>query len=816
MIFNVLDNRMEFLTMVDTQAQSNVMFEPTIEYGLNNNVLLYTLDATIYKTSEDADYFVPPNVILFNDSFGKPVICSIRSTNNEDKFKREIHCEDLGMDLLNNTAFTFSANKFQTIKYYLDRELYNTGWTIGMNEIPDRREKLELSDSETVLGRVQTLAQNFDCEVTFSVEMKNNQVKNKFINIYHRLGTKKTDVTLRDGENMITIDKSLDATGIKTAIIVPGIAGMTYDDGQFYSLRGEETILDRVTVSRWGTARSKKDLNTGWYYDNFEGGDDLGVAERFYAGLEQLKKSNQPQVQYSVEALYQDDDFHVGDYILLVDEEFNPPLRVKARVTNKKMSPDTIANNELTLDNFTELKSRISSRYTSFQERLEGVKEENITTSIKTTSKGNQRILSCHVYRNGVEITDTLKDSQFIWTKRDKDGVLDLDFGKPTGRTVKDSLDQIVRESFYECTVIYYKNRYVSKRYFIDGLIDLASRVELARDENSVVIPFITDTHHGTQSVIRDNVEYIRKSADHLKNVSDFTAITAVDCVVLGGDQVDGTTIKEVTLQDLQTVVGICNTFSAPFLQVRGNHDDNSSADRLYGKFLSNMVMPEELYDYMTRPSIDFGIVENPDDRNMYYYYDLPDKKMRLIILNNFDFPYTRTENGKTKWQAHGYGAYRQTQIDWFIKVLKSTPEDWQVTLFEHNGFGQGSGDKPSYFCVNWELMTGIVEAYVKGKSFKKTTTDKDFPASVDVNFKTPGTITMMANGHHHKDYFRKIYGINCITTTCSRPNETYGDPSRPLGELREDAWDVFIIHPDRREVEIKRFGKGHDRRFTY
>lgn len=816
MIFYVLDNRMNYLTLIDTQSPNSTILEDIkIEYGLNNNVLLYTLETTVHKTTEDSQYLVPPNVIMFENSFGDMVVCSIRSLTGETRFSRQIQCEDLGMDLLNNSSFAFTASKRQKIDYYINRELYSTGWQIGINEIPDTYRRVEISESETTLARIQTLAQEFDCEINFSVEMRNNQIKQKLINIYKRLGSEKTDIVLREGDDIVTLSKDLDASEVKTAIIVPGIAKMTYDDGQFYSLKGEETIMDRYALSDWGGVVSKKDFSGGYYYAAFEGGDDMDIAERFTAGIEQLKEVNVPEIKYDVEALYDDSDFEIGDYIMLDDPKANPPVWVKARVTNKVMTPDTNADNQLTLDNFTELKSQISNRYTSFQERLDEAKEENITTEIQTTSQGNQRILSCHVYRNGVEITSDLKDMQFIWTKRDKDGALDLDFGKQTGQKVTDDLDQIVRESFYECTVIYYKNRYVSKRYFINGLIELASKVELARDENSVVLPFITDTHYGSQSVIRDNIEYITKSADHLKNVSDFTHITDVDAVLLGGDQVDGTTIKDVTLRDLQTVVGICNTFDAPFFQVRGNHDDNSSADQKYGQFLSNMVMPDELYSYMVRPSIDFGLVENPDDRNMYYYYDVPDKNMRLIILNNFDMPYTLTEQGKTKYRANKMGAYRQKQIDWFIKVLKETPDDWQITLFEHNGFGEGAGNS-GYIPINWELMTGIVEAYVTGGSYKGSGTTKDFEASVDVTFNHKGIITFMATGHHHKDYESKMYGIQHIGTTCSRANESYDAPSRPLGELAEDAWDVFIIHPDRREVEIKRFGDGKDRRFVY
>lgn len=814
MIFHVFDNKMKPLTDIDTLAPESVpISDIKVTYGLYNNVLLYTLDLTAYKNHEDAQYFAPPNLIMFENSFENNVICSIR-TVNEDKFKRKIHAEDLGMDLLNNQAFVYNSTKRLTIKYYLERELYDTGWEIGVNEMQDSYKILNLSGGDTVLGRVQNLAEFFDCEISFRIDVQHGKIKHKYIDVRHHIGNEKTNIVLRDGDNMTSISKNVDATEVKTAIRVPGIAQLNYDDGHFYSKTSENVITYRDADAVWGTARNKAEWYTGRIYDVLEGNYDTPT-EALQAGIAQLKESSQPKVEYNVEALYSDDEFNIGDYIMLEDLEFNPELMVSARVIEKETTPDMNGNNIVKLSNFKQLESEISTRYKSFQERLNEYSEENTYCEIKTTNTDNKRILTAELWQGGKDIAGNLKPEQFIWTSYDKDGIQDVDFGKKIGRQISVDLDDIIRERVFQCDVIYYKNRYVSKRYFIDALTALASKVQLARDDNSIVIPFSTDLHHGSQTVVRQDESSLLASEDHIKNVADFTTIIPCDLVVLGGDQVDGTTVKSVTLRDLQKVTAICNTFDAPFLTVRGNHDDNSSADQRYGDFLSNMIMPDELYDYVIRPSIDFGIVENPDDRNMYYYYDLPDKEMRIIVLNNFDMPYTLTKAGKTKYRANKGGGYRNAQINWFAKVLKETPIGWQVTLFEHNGFGKGAGDNPSYIPRNWELMTGIVEAYTKGRSYKKSVSTTDFEASVDVTFNEPGTIVAMFNGHHHKDYSRKLYGIQHISTDCSAafPERK---PHRVLGTIDEDAWDVIVIHPDRREVEMFRYGYGKDRRFVY
>ncbi|MEG2707532.1 MAG: phage tail protein [Vagococcus sp.] len=821
MIYYVLDNQMNVLNLIDTESSCGVvMTDVKITYGIYNNVRLYTMEANVNKVYEDEQSAIDSqnlqvgNSIMFENSFGEVVILAIRLTPNENKIQRSIYCEDLSMDMLGKKAFVYPAHAPQTISYYLNRELYGTGWEIGINELLSAKRLIEFQSSETILDRIKSIAQSFNCEISFSLEMKNNRISKKLVNIRFALGRDRSDVVLRDGYDITTINKSLDATDIKTAIIVPGIENITYDDGQFFSLLGEQTICDRVANSRWGTARTAKELNTSWLYDELEG-DYETPQDAFTAGMAQLKTKNVPRAEYQTQAIYDDADFDAGDYVTIDDEDFNPPLRIKTRVIEKTYDPDDISKNEFIQSNNTELKNGVNSQFTTFQQQLNNAKEENVSVEIKQSNDENNRILTCSVIQNGKDITSTIKENQFIWTKFDKDGNRDLTFGTSFGREVKDSLNNVTREAVYECRVIYFKNRYVTVRYFIDGLIDLASRVERARTDESIVIPFITDTHFSRQTILNDTIEFLLRSEGHFKNVVDFTYAIDCDVVVGGGDFVDGTTVKSATLSDLESIRSLFSLCKCPYILARGNHDDNSSADTRYGDFLSNMVLPSELYEYIVRPSLSFGIVENPTDRNMYYYYDVPDKNFRIIVLNNFDIPYTIDADGRTKYRANKIGAYRNNQINWFAQTLKNTPSNYQVMLFEHSSLGKGMYEEYN-FSKNYDLIEGVIKAYMTGTSFSKTNTEIDFKASVSVTFERPGTIVCMANGHHHKDRIKKNNGIWNVNVVCSLANPGYDDPTRPIGKLEEDAWDVFVVYPSKRKVKIFRFGAGEDREFTY
>ncbi|WP_233619261.1 MULTISPECIES: metallophosphoesterase, partial [unclassified Enterococcus] len=382
---------------------------------------------------------------------------------------------------------------------------------------------------------------------------------------------------------------------------------------------------------------------------------------------------------------------------------------------------------------------------------------------------------------------------------------------------------------------------FVQAIYFWNGLKKTASKIMRLQNENTVTIPFITDTHYATDTFIQEDLENYGRTENHIKNVAELSHMIPLDCIVGGGDFVDGGTTKDTNVSNMKKVVSLFGLASCPFFLAKGNHDDNSWGDGRQGRGttarnkvnqnymasdptskswhgnMSYTIKPSEMYEIITRPSTIWAINENPNDKNMYFYYDIPDKKVRVFLLNTNDIPYVFDTDGLVKYLTINVAGYRQAQLKWFAENLKSMPDDYTAVCFQHHQWGQWYATNSAYYPYNWESVEGILKAAKEGSSFtRKYTGNADFASDISITFDTPKNIAFLAHGHHHTDRITTKYGITNVSTSCSvsRPKKDQRD--RPLGELEEDLWDVFVLDTKKKHVDIVRYGAGSDRSFGY
>ncbi|MDN6423969.1 MAG: hypothetical protein L0K24_12870, partial [Tetragenococcus koreensis] len=141
MIYHILDHHFNALTTIDTQAQNGIVVaDDTHNIELVGGTRLNTLSMTIYKNTgpkvnpEDVNSPYETSLIkegcylVFVDDNNNNVCLSIQEITSEDEITREIQCEDLGMELINGNASQFESERYQYIDYYVNRELYDTGW----------------------------------------------------------------------------------------------------------------------------------------------------------------------------------------------------------------------------------------------------------------------------------------------------------------------------------------------------------------------------------------------------------------------------------------------------------------------------------------------------------------------------------------------------------------------------------------------------------------------------------------------------------------------------------------------------------------
>ncbi|MGF2077556.1 phage tail spike protein [Enterococcus casseliflavus] len=845
MIYHILNREFNSICMIDDEADNSVILtDDTHTYGITNGTLLNTFDCAIDKNHEDAGLIQVGTHIVFQDENGENICLTLMDTD-EDEYTRTCHYEDLGMELINETPMIFPASFVQPVEYYVNREIYDSGWEIGLNELVDAKMKMEFTNNDTTLTRLQQICEMFNCEMYFTVEFHNLKVTKKRINIVYQIGVETNEV-LNAGVDLITVGKHINIDNLKTALIVTGgsnFNNLVYNDGNYFTRIGESIIYDREANALWGRGHTTDTRDSGWVYGNYQSQSD-DPAQMFAEGLAELKQVNQPEATYTVEAIFSNTDFMVGDRVTIIDEEYNPALRISARILQKDISRTNPSNNGLVIGNVIELQSAISAKLRQLQNQINNKADDTVTSELIATEEGNLRNFEVKVYKGNVDITANLENYQFYWKLTDKDGNLKTDWmeaNKDAGNKVSVHLDDVRRDNQISCQVMYAENKFVQAIYFWNGLKKTASKIMRLQNENTVTIPFITDTHYATDTFIQEDLENYGRTENHIKNVAELSHMIPLDCIVGGGDFVDGGTTKDTNVSNMKKVVSLFGLASCPFFLAKGNHDDNSWGDGRQGRGttarnkvnqnymasdptskswhgnMSYTIKPSEMYEMITRPSTIWAINENPDDKNMYFYYDIPDKKVRVFLLNTNDIPYVFDTDGLVKYLTINVAGYRQAQLKWFAENLKSMPDDYTAVCFQHHQWGQWYATNSAYYPYNWESVEGILKAAKEGSSFtRKYTGNADFASDISITFDTPKNIAFLAHGHHHTDRITTKYGITNVSTSCSvsRPKKDQRD--RPLGELEEDLWDVFILDTKKKHVDIVRYGAGSDRSFDY
>ena len=246
-----------------------------------------------------------------------------------------IYAEDAGLDLINEIAEPFAAPGSFTSEYYINKWITDSGFEIGINEIPETSTRKLIWDGEaTVAERLASIATQFgNYEISFSFDIKGMEITNKYVNIYAERGKNISEqLRLNRDIDRITIKKSV--ANLATALKITGatpensetpvdLKGYNYDDGDFYV--DENGILKcRSAVEKWSRYVWNKEPNK---LANGEGHivaayswDFVDRDELVKHGITRLKKIYDTEVNYEVDIAKLPSNISVGDRVNIVDD----------------------------------------------------------------------------------------------------------------------------------------------------------------------------------------------------------------------------------------------------------------------------------------------------------------------------------------------------------------------------------------------------------------------------------------------------------------------------------------------------------------
>ena len=357
MILYFADRKMNILGYATTQLKSTYLIiddkkTEEVESGVSSfecEVSWASKDRLKLEAMMDAG-----NYILRSNGNEKDFFTIIESNIDTSKQTISIYAEDAGMDLLNEVAMPFTSDKAYDIAHYIGLYAIDTGFEIGINEIPNLTRKLSWDGETTCTERIASIATQFDnAEISYSFETKGLLITHKYINIFKKRG-KDTGEQLRLGYEIASIATNKSVANLATSLYVTGgipegkeepitLNGYKYDDGDFYVWKSRLNSRKALAIwSRYVWDKEPNKLNgyTGHIVQAYSY-DTASQQELCAHAITKLKKLCQMEVNYEADIVYLPENVKIGDRVNVVDNEgrlytSTRVLKLETSVTSRK------------------------------------------------------------------------------------------------------------------------------------------------------------------------------------------------------------------------------------------------------------------------------------------------------------------------------------------------------------------------------------------------------------------------------------------------------------------------------------------------
>ena len=274
-----------------------------------------------------------------------------------------------------------------------------------------------------------------------------------------------------------------------------------------------------------------------------------------------------------------------------------------------------------------------------------------------------------------------------------------------------------------------------------------------------------------------------------------------------------------------------------------GNHDVGNSWE------VAQCGTDEQIYAEMIEPMLaswnlksDGSGTPHPEGKN-YYFTDFTDEKVRLIVLYEYETDFELSVDDPTILRGErGIRSFRQTQIDWLINSLQTTPAGYGVVIAKHQPEAtNGYFDNPFHSSIAPEsvkmqsycgstIIAEIVQAFIERREVDYSVAQTGnivTTLSAKADFSTvaeDAEFICYCSGHTHLDIvnFLRDYPKQLeLNIGCNNVHYTSGtDMLQEEGEKSQNLINVYNIDRNRGYVYIVRIGAdfsntAQDRSFT-
>lgn len=271
MLLSILDQNLERVGFLDNEENTQGLEfyddiwsryletgSATFDFSVDKkNLDLDTHNRRVYQTLNERSF------VSFHDN-GRAYLFNIMKTV-EDENSITCSCENLNLELLNEYANAYRADKAYTFEEYCKKlDLLDfAALKLGINEISDQKRTLEWTGQDTKLKRLISLANNFDAEIAFETYLNDDSSLKVFrLNVFKEhddthqgVGARRDDIILAYDDNIESITRTIDKTTIFNMIHPTGS-----DRTVTHKVTKTRTVNKTVTVSSGGATNTENAL----------------------------------------------------------------------------------------------------------------------------------------------------------------------------------------------------------------------------------------------------------------------------------------------------------------------------------------------------------------------------------------------------------------------------------------------------------------------------------------------------------------------------------------------------------------------------
>ena len=358
-----------------------------------------------------------------------------------------------------------------------------------------------------------------------------------------------------------------------------------------------------------------------------------------------------------------------------------------------------------------------------------------------------------------------------------------------------------------------FHSKKTGRRYLVEDYLDnYVNEVKkhIREGKNSVNIGVITDTHFKD----KDSVDFYGwNGLQHVQEFAYLEKFGLLDLKAHLGDWIDGSDAGLIGESELIKLKDSFKSDKVPYLNIKGNHDENDKFDEHHDLKAS---FPENEFENIMWPDMyrQKGI-HYVSRQHGVAYFDIDD--VRVVSVNTSDLPYILDNKGHKRYDTKITLAVREDQIEEIIEILTKSSNKKIIFMSHANPINRKGSNALKYNGRSLHELLVAFNQREKGRMHASDGEPTEFRLSNYFDFTKVKNARIVAYfcGHRHREDQYRINGIQYILFNCSAlmgPNHSLTTKyNKNLNRKIDHNYEFagYIVNVDLKRHRIQSFGYG-------